>query len=308
MCAILATFSREGAVVLPALILGIEYAFGKSFKKLVSWPPVFRLLPFCFLAAIPLSRLVLNTPLIHRQQTFYATEYSLPLLIKNFYLAIMHSFNTVSEMCVLAVLIVITLFYKGQRKFVLAACGLFLAGIATQLFLKRGLGERDICFAVIGVALLISIGLKAVQIRLPAFKPYIVMLLLTLFFTTFATVRMSSEPSQSYLGLEQISRTSISSLKKKFPELPDKSFVYIQNSDNAFAWTLAQGKALRIFYNDTITVFFEGVKKKENLPRQCSGIYVFNYTNNDLLFSRFIDGELINEFLTEYRATLPPQK
>jgi hypothetical protein len=280
LCAILSTLSRESAIVLPALIIALEYAWRKSLKNFFSRGTIFRILPFCFVALIPLSRLVLSTNLsLLKQQTIYATEYSLSVIIKNLSFAIVNSFNTVPEMCILALWVLITVLRRGQGKLVLSACGLFLIGIVTQLFLRNGLEERGLCFALIGVALLLSIGLKTVQDRFPAFKPYTVTILLILFFTTFATTRLSSNSCQTSLELEQISRKSITYLKETFPEFPDKSFIYIQNSDVALMWNLQQGKAIKIFYNDSITVCFEGVTKKENLPKQCSGIYVFNYIN-----------------------------
>lgn len=308
LCAILSTLSRESAIVLPALIIALEYAWRKSLKSFFSRSTLLRVLPFCFVALIPLSRLVLNTHLsLNQQKGFYATEYSLSVIIKNLSFAIVYSFNTVPEMCILAVWVIITVFRRGQGKLVLSACGLFLIGIVTQLFLKNGLEERGICFALIGVALLLSIGLKTVQARLPAFKPYLVIILLTLFFTTFATVRLSSKPCQTLFELEQVSRKSITYLKKIFPELPDKSFIYIQNSDVPLMWTLYKGKAIKIFYNDSITVCFEGVTKKENLPKQCSGIYVFNYINNELRFTRFVEGRFLEEFLKEHFVTHSPE-
>lgn len=306
VCAILSTLSRESAIVLPALIIVLEYAWKKSLNTFFSRGTLFRVLPFCFIALVPLSRLVLATNLRLKQQTIYATEYSLPVIIKNLSFAITNSFNSVPEMCILAVWVIITVLRRGQGKFVLSACGLFLIGIVTQLFLRNGLQERGLCFALIGVALLLSIGLKTVQTRLPAFKPYLVIMLLTLFFTTFATTRLSSNTCQTYLDLEQVSRKSITYLKKKFPELPDKSFIYIQNGDAALMWNLQQGKAIKIFYNDSITVCFEGLTKKESLPEQCSGIYVFNYINNELQFTRFIEGEFLGEFLKEHFVAHTP--
>jgi hypothetical protein len=208
-------------------------------------------------------------------------------------------------MCILAVWVIITVFRRGQGKLVLSACGLFLIGIVTQLFLKNGLEERGLCFALIGVALLLSIGLKTVQARLPAFKPYLVIMLLTLFFTTFATTRLSSNSCQTYRDLAQVSRKLITSLKKKFTEFPDKSFIYIQNGDAVLMWKGSE--AIKTFYNDSIMVYFEGLSRKENLPKQYSGIYVFNYINNELRFTRFIDGRFLEEFLKENFVTHPPK-
>ena len=71
-------------------------------------------------------------------------------------------------------------------------------------------------------------------------------------------------------------------------------------------WTLLQGKAIKIFYNDSITVCFEGVTKKENLPKQCSGIYVFNYIDYELRFTRFIEGRFMEEFLKEHFVAPSP--
>ena len=304
MCAFLGTLSRESAVVLPALIIVSEYMWGKSLKNFFSKGPLLRILPFCFIATIPLLRLVLNTNLsLNQQKGAYATEFSLSIIIKNLSFAIVHSFNTVPEMCILTVWAIITVLCRRQGKLVLSACGLFLTGIVTQLFLSNGLKERGLCFALVGVALLLSIGLKTVQARLPACKPYLVIILLTLFFTTFSTARLSSSICQTYLEIEQLSRKSIAYLKETFAEFPDKSFIYIQNGDEVLQRTLRDGKAIKIFYNDSITVCFEGLTKKKNLPKQCSGIYVFNYINNELQFTRFIDGKFLEEFLKEHFAT-----
>jgi hypothetical protein len=307
LCAILCTLSRESSIVLPALIIVLEYAWRKSLKNFFSMGTAFRVLPFCLIALIPLSRLVLDTSLSLNQQEFYVTEYSLPVITKNLSFAILNSFNTVPEMCILAVWVIITVLRRGQGKFVFSACGLFLVGIVTQLSLTHNLREKCLTFSLIGIAMLLSLGLKTVQARFPRYKSYLVIILLTLFFTTFATARLSSKSCRTYFEIEQISRGTITSLKKKFPEFPDKSLIYIQNSDETLMWTLLHNKAIQIFYNDSISVCHEGLSKKEHLPKQCSGIYVFNYINNELQFIRFIDGRFLEEFLKESFVTHPPE-
>ncbi len=299
LCAILCTLSRESSIVLPALIIVLEYAWRKSLKSFFPTGTAFRVLPFCLIALIPLSRLFMDTGLSINRQIFYVTEYSLPVITKNLSFAILNSFNTVPEMCILAVWVIITVLRRGQGKFVLSACGLFLMGIVTQLSLTHDLREKCLTFSLVGIALLLSLGLKTVQARFPKFKPYLVIILLTLFFSTFATARLSSKSCRTYFKLEQFSRKSITSLKKAFTEFPDKSFIYIQNSDVTLMWTLLHAKAIQIFYNDSITVCLEGLTKKEHLPKQCSGIYVFNYINNELRFTRFVDGRFLEEFLKE---------
>lgn len=296
-CALLALLSRESAIVLPLLIVVLEYSRATKLRELFSARVVLRVVPFCLVTVVSLSRLVLDTPLNRAGDVFYSKSFVPAVAFENLLFFIRYSYNTVPEGIVLALWVLGTCLGKKQGRLFVAACGLFLLGILVHINISKGLSSYYLCFSLMGLSLLVSIGMLRIQNRMPALKPVVFVALAVVFLASFVSARQSEKNCRELINMERIARTTVGHSKKMFPAIADESLIYIQNGDTVLKWGLVNGKAFKALYNDSVSVYFEGISTKNDLPDSCSGIYVFDYRNQALHFIQFIEGDMLKEFL-----------
>ena len=167
----------------------------------------------------------------------------------------------------------------------------------------RSLSSYYLCFSLLGGALIISTGMLRIPDRVPVLRKSVFAVLTLVFLTSFVAARQIGETCRPLLEMERIVRSTVVPCKKTFPDLPDESLIYIQGGDLALRWAVSGDKSFKLFYNDSISVYYEGIVRKGNLlPPRCSGIYVFDYRDQGLHFDQFIEGSMLEDFLKERAA------
>jgi hypothetical protein len=146
---------------------------------------------------------------------------------------------------------------------------------------------------------LFALGIKNIAERFPAVRSVLIVSLVPFFVVSFIIGLKTTKDLDAIFMSEKLSSQAIEVFKREFPTLPEESFVYIENCDLPIKWSLKGSDALRLIYNNTVSVYFEGVSMGKRIPAHCSGIYVFASENNQLHFKKYIDGADLQRFLKE---------
>jgi len=301
--AILGILSRESAVIIPFLILLIECASLKCLNVRHVTKTLSKVIPFALVAACPVIRMLLNTVMSRTQGGLYETSFSPHYFLDNLYFFFRQSFNSSFEMSGAIIFLVVA--FGGMRHFVKEmrqiayACGIIVIGLMPYITLSTGLSPYYLSISLIGVSMLIAVGIKTISERFPVVRSVLIVGLVPLFVMSFMISLKTTKDLHYFFTCEEISSQAIEVFKREFPTLPEESFVYIENGDRSIRWCLQVDRALRFIYNNTVSVYYEGVTKRTWLPAQCSGIYVFSYKNNQLYFKKYIDGADLQKFIGE---------
>lgn len=303
LSAILGILSRESAMVIPLIILLIECSCLKCLNVRHITKALIKVIPFSLLAALPFIRMNMDTLFSRaREGIYYGTGFSLHYILSNLYFFFRHSFNSTLEMC--CVLIFLVAAFSGmlhaaeKRRQLAYAGGVIFIGIMPYIFVTTGLSTYHISISLIGLSMLFALGVKNIIERFPAvIRPVLIVSLVPFLMASFIIGLNTSKDLDYVFMCDKITSQAIGVFKREFPTLPEESLVYIENCDQPIRWCLQDSKVLRFIYDNTVTVFFEGVSKRTALPARCSGIYVFTSENNQLHFKKQIAGSSLKEFL-----------
>jgi len=303
LSAMLGILSRESAMVIPLIILLIECSCLKCLNVRNVTKTLIKIIPFSLVAACPLIRMILDTNFSRTRAEFYGTSFSLHTFLDNLYFFFLHSFNSSFEMY--SAVIFLAVAFGGMRHAVKGthlltyACGVIFIGIMPYISLPGGLSIYYLSISLIGISVLFALGIKNIAERFPAVRSVLIVSLVPFFVVSFIIgLKTTKDLDPSFMS-EKISSQAIEVLKREFPTLPEESLVYIENCDVVIKWALQGGRALRFIYNNTVSVYFEGVSKRKALPVHCSGIYVFSSENNRLHFKEYIAGADLQRFIEE---------
>ena len=302
MTALLAQLSKESAIVIPLVIVMIECLMHHGNVNVQNLKKAFlKVIPFCIIAAIPLMRLALDTDFAKHRENVYVTSLSFHVLLKNSFYFITQSFNNTPELLLAAVFLAaafLCLFNKAyQIKHVCFACGLLAAAILPFLTLTGELSSYYLSFFLAGLSLLLSIGIKNISKLFPKIKFYLVLTFMFLNIFSLNTSISRSHNFKGYYDVGMIASNAIRDLKQDHADLPDGSLIFIKNSDRNLFWALGRGTLVKIIYNNTVVVYFQGISKKKILPAVCSHIYVYTYENKRLSFVGYQKGAALEELV-----------
>jgi hypothetical protein len=305
LSAMLGILSRESAMVIPLIILLIECLSLKCLNVRHVTKALIKVIPFSLVAACPLIRMILDTLFSRARTQGYATSFSVHNFLANLYFFFLYSFNSSFEMYSVVIFLVVAfggmrLAAKGTRQLAYA-CGIIFIGLMPYITLSTGLTPYYLSISLIGVSVLFALGIKNISERFPAVRSVLIMGLVPFFVISFMSGLKTTKDLHYFFTCEEISSRAIEVFKREFPTLPEESFVYIENGDRDIRWCLQVDRALRFIYNNTVSVYYEGVSARKWLPAKCSGIYVFSYENNQLYFKKYIDGAELQKFIKEKR-------
>jgi protein O-mannosyl-transferase len=310
--AILGILSRESAMVIPLIILLIEYSCLKCFNIRHVTKALIRVIPFSLVAACPFIRMIMDTLFFRAafvaRAGWYGIGFSLHSFLANLYFFFLHSFNSSFEMYCVVIFLVVAfggMRHAAEKKRQLAyACGIIFIGFMPYISVSNGLSAYYLSISLIGISVLFALGIKNIVERFPVVRSALIVSLVPFFVVScIIGIKTAKELDVTFM-CEKISSQAIELFKREFPTLPEESFVYIENSDHNnsnIRWALQDSKALRFIYNNTVSVYFEGVSNRKTLPVHCSGIYVFSFKNNQLHFEKYIAGADLQGFLKEKR-------
>jgi hypothetical protein len=304
LSAILGILARESAMVIPLIILLIECSGLKCLNVRHATKALIKVIPFSLVAASPLIRTIMDTQFFRARSGWYIANFSLHNLLANLYFFFRNSFNSSFEMYIVVIFLVAAFggmrhAAKGARQLAYA-CGIIFIGLMPYISLL-GLSAYYLSVSLIGTSMLFALGIRNITERFPAVRSVLIVSLVPFFVVSFITGLKTAKDLDATFMCEKVSSPAIEVFKREFPSLPDESFIYIENCDQLIRWSLQDSKALQFIYNNTISVYLEGVSKRTTLPKHCSGIYVFSFENNQLHFKKYIAGADLQRFLKEKR-------
>jgi len=301
LSAVLGILSRESAMVIPLIIILIECSCLQCLNFRLVTKVLIKVIPFSLVAACPLIRMITDTHFARARAGFYESGFSFHHFLANLYFFFQHSFNSSLEMYSAVIFLAVafgTMRYTAEGVRLLAyACGVIFIGLMPYISLTTGLSTYYLSISLIGISMLFAVGIKNIAERFPAIQTVLVMSLVPLLGASSLLGLKTTKTLDDFFMSEKISSQAIAVFKKEFPALPEESFVYIENCDQPIRWSLQDSKALRLIYNNSVSVYFEGVSKRKMLPARCSGIYVFSSDNNKLHFKQYIKGVNLKSFL-----------
>jgi len=281
ICSLFALMSKETSIILPLLILLIEIHRGQKFKISQNLKTlIYRISPFCLITLIYISRLFLIHAMI--SSGAYKMKFSLDLLFQNLAFYITNSFNNTFEIFILSMLILVAFLEIENRKCSLLSVIWFFVGLLPFIFLERHSYPYYLSLSLVGLSVLLSIGVKYCYDRVTLSR-YVLTLILLVIFIISASGSINAKENLSAITIQEKTACNIlSDLKDNFSYFPDGSLIYIRNSDERMYWALGFGSAIRLYYGNNISIYFEGVTNE--FPTKYSQIYYFNYDNDTLSF------------------------
>lgn len=282
-CSILALMSKETSVVLPLLILSLEVYTQKQKNDFDLKVLMRRVIPFCVVTLIYMSRLYFFTR-IPRGLVIqgYRIKFSLTVLQDNIAYYIRNSFNTPLEFVLFFYVIFLAFLKGGDRKYTFFSLGWFFSGMLPFIFLEAHSFLYYLMVSLVGFSLFISIGIKDLHDRFYQMRYVLVPILLFFLIISAHTNTEFKKNLSPFNDPERIACNILSYLKQSFPYLHDGSLIYIKKADDLMWWALGRGSAIRVNYNNNISVYFEGVTKK--LPSHYGKVYYFYYDNENIHF------------------------
>jgi hypothetical protein len=280
ICSLFALMSKETSIILPLLILLIEIYSSQKFRIDQNLKTlIYRISPFCIITFIYISRLFLNHAMI--SSGAYKMNFSLGTVVQNLAFYITNSFNNSFEIFILSVLILIAFLEIENRKCSLLSVIWFFVGLLPFIFLEEHSYPYYLSVSLVGLSLLLSIGVKYCYGKVTLSR-YVLTPILIAILIISASGSINAKENLSAITIQEKTACNIlSNLKDNFSYFPDGSLIYIKNSDERMYWALGFGSAIRLYYGNNISIYFEGVTKE--LPTY-SQIYYFNYDNDTIYF------------------------
>lgn len=136
--------------------------------------------------------------------------------------------------------------------------------------------------SLVGFSLFLSLGYKDFHDRFYQTRYAIVQILLLLHIMCSHPYFGVGENHSLFEDQERITRNVIPHLKQSFPYFQDRSLIYIKEADDLVWWALGRGAAIRLNYDNNISVYFEGITKK--VPSHSGKVYYFYYDNDTIHF------------------------
>lgn len=279
ICSILALLSKETSFILPALIFLIEIYARKSIKHFNLKVLIGRIIPFCMATLIFMLR---NYRALYlHSESHYKMKVSFGIMSKNLLYYIAHFFNTRPELYILGILIFLSFLKVEYRKYSLFSIAWLFIGLFPFVFIAEHAGLYCLSLSLVGFSFLLSIGIKSLHNKFFSEGYIVIPLLFFLIFSVHANSDTRNQVNQLY-SQEKLANNILGYLKNSFPYFPKGSLIYIKNSDDFLNWVLGSGAAIRVNYDNNISVYFEGVTKK--LPSHSGKVYYFYYDNENIHF------------------------
>ena len=277
ICSIFALLTKEGSVVLPALILLIEVYTQTSKRPFNFKNLLLRAFPFFLLTSIfylPriyfLRALILNSP--------YEMQFSLNVFLKNIAYYTFYSFNNYLEIFLLGTLSLIVFVRSENKKYAFFLTAWFFIGLMPYLFIAKHPETYYLNISVLGFSIILSTGIKYLYEKFCSIKYLLIIVLLSVCILSARINIHTSEFVKGFYAYQKLIKNLSSDFKKNFPSFQDDSLIYIKNPPSVPIRTLGWGGTISSLYINKVTVYFEGFSKK--FPDKYARIYFFKYDKN----------------------------